>query len=29
MEVVKIPQHRENILKIIDEPNTRIEATIT
>jgi hypothetical protein len=29
MEVVKIPQQRENILKILDEPSTRIEVVVT
>jgi hypothetical protein len=29
MEVVKIPQQRENILNILDEPSTRIEAVVT
>jgi hypothetical protein len=28
MEVVKIPQHRENILKILDDSNTRIEVDV-
>jgi hypothetical protein len=29
MEVVKIPQQRENILKILDEPSNRIEVVVT
>jgi hypothetical protein len=29
IEVVKIPWKRENILKILHEPNTRIEVVIT
>jgi hypothetical protein len=28
-EFVNIPQQRENILKIMDEPNKGIEATVT
>jgi hypothetical protein len=28
MEVVKIPQQRENILKILDDTNSRIEAVV-
>jgi hypothetical protein len=28
MEVVKIPQQRENILKILDEPSNRIEVVV-
>jgi len=28
MEVVKIPQRRKNILKLIDEPNTRMEVVV-
>jgi hypothetical protein len=28
MEVVKIPQQRKNILKIMDEPTTRIEVVV-
>jgi hypothetical protein len=28
MEVVKIPQQRENILKILDDTNSRIEAIV-
>jgi hypothetical protein len=28
MEVVKIPQQRENILKILDDSNTRIEGVV-
>jgi hypothetical protein len=28
MEVVKIPQQRENILKILDEPGSRMEAIV-
>jgi hypothetical protein len=29
MEVVKIPQQRENILKILNEPTTKIEVVVT
>jgi len=29
MEVVKIPQQRENILKILDDTNSRIEVVVT
>jgi hypothetical protein len=28
MEVIKIPRQRENILKILDDTNSRIEAVV-